>query len=285
MQHWFELSVDVSPEDAELVGSFLFDEGCLGLEDESREGVTRLKAYFDREPPATALRAFLAELPASGASSIPRSTPTVRPIDDQDWANSWRDHFAPLAIGDRFFVCPPWVQERPADRHVIEIDPGMAFGTGHHATTRMCLELCDAALAQRPARAAVDLGSGSGILAIGLALLEVPRVLAVEIDPIAREASVANAQCNGVAAAIETLNDLSEVAEPVDLIVANLFTNLLVELAPRIVSGLLPGGRFICSGFIESDADRVERALTGAGLRLRDRRGHEEWVAMLLDKD
>lgn len=209
---------------------------------------------------------------------------SVQSIDEDDWAESRLFDFEPLTIGTRLFVCPPWVDERPPDRIAIVITPGMAFGTGQHATTRMCLELAESVALARPLRSAVDLGCGSGVLAIALAMLGVPRVLAVDIDPLALEATNFNAGENGVSAAISTATALLQMDGSTDLVVANVFVNLLAELAPAIAARLIPGGTLVCSGIVASDAARAEQICGDAGLRLRERRDEKPWVGLVFER-
>lgn len=192
--------------------------------------------------------------------------------------------FDPLTIGRRLFVCAPWADEWPSDRIVVVIRPGMAFGTGQHATTRMCLELAEDIALARPLSSAVDVGCGSGILAIALAMLGVPRVLAVDIDPLALEATRLNANENGVGAAVSTASELSQLHGSTDLMIANLFTSLLAELAPAMVAQLAPGGVLVCSGIVERDAVRVEQIFADSGLHLRERRQETPWVALAFDR-
>jgi ribosomal protein L11 methyltransferase len=209
---------------------------------------------------------------------------SLRCSEEDDWAESWLFDFEPLTIGTRLFVCAPWVDERPPDRIAVVIKPGMAFGTGQHATTRMCLELAEDIALGRPLSSAVDLGCGSGVLAIALAMLGVPRVLAVDSDPLALEATSYNAEENGVGAAVATATELPQLSGSTDLMVANLFISLLAELAPAMVAQLAPGGALVCSGVVESDGARLEQIFADAGLCLRERRNEKPWVALVFDR-
>lgn len=284
MPEWTELTIEIPREHGEAMSSFLFDQGSTGVQEEDREERVRLRAYFDAEAPLAAVRDYAIAIGALTGEQEPADILFACRIDDEDWAETWRLHFTPLHIGQRLFVCPPWTEERPADRSIIVIDPGMAFGTGQHATTRMCLEAAEAAVLSRRIGSAMDLGCGSGIIAIALAKLGVLRVHAIDIDPLAREATEVNAACNQVSDAIVTAAALQDAEEIVDLIVANLFTTLLVEMAPTIAARLQPGGALVCSGFIETDAARVETALCAAGFVVRERCDEAPWVGLLLER-
>ena len=156
----------------------------------------------------------------------------------------------------------------------------MAFGTGQHATTRSCLSLIDSRIAQSKVDRALDVGTGSGILAIALAKLGAKYVVASDIDPCARQAAQINSATNGVVGSIRIV-DRWQTAEPsYDLIVANLFTSLLVEMSDAFSSALLEGGALLCSGFLESDAPIVADALERSGMTISDRILDDGWVAL-----
>ena len=285
MPVWTELTIIVPNEYAEVVSSFLFDHGSTGVEEEERDGLVRLKAYFSSDPPLVEVERYAREIGAfATGEEVGEDILSLRTVDQEDWAETWRLHFEPLFIGKRLFVCPPWTEERPDDRIAIVIDPGMAFGTGQHASTRLCLELAEAIVDERQVSTAMDIGSGSGILSIALAKLGVPRIWALEIDPLAREATDVNAASNDVAAAITTLGSVDEVPARVDLVVANLFTRLLRELAPVIAVHTASGGSMVCSGFINTDAAQVEDVLCAAGFRVRERRSDGVWAALALER-
>ncbi len=286
MPVWTELTIVVPNEYAEGVANFLFDHGSTGVEEEEDGGCVRIKAYFASDPPLAEVERYAREIGAfSAVDEVGEDLLSLRTVDQEDWAETWRLHFEPLFIGTRLFVCPPWTDERPADRIAIVIDPGMAFGTGQHASTRLCLELAEAIVGERQVTSALDIGSGSGILAIALAKLGVPRLWAVDVDPLAREATEVNAATNGVGAAISTAGSVDQVPARVDLVVANLFTSLLLELAPTIAAHTASGGAMVCSGFITTDAAQVEGGLCAAGFRVRERRSDGVWAALALERE
>jgi len=285
MPEWTELTIEIPREHAEAVTNFLFDQGSTGVEEQDHEDNVRLRAYFEAEAPLAAVRDYAVAIGAlSAGAARAEDVLSVCRIDDEDWAETWRIHFVPLFIGKQLFVCPPWTEDRPADKIAIVIDPGMAFGTGQHATTRMCLESAEAIVGERSVQRAIDLGSGSGIIAIALAKLGVGQVCGIDIDPLAREATEVNAACNEVRAAVTTAATLQDLSGSVDLIVANLFTSLLLEFAPLIAARVVKGGALVCSGFIASDAEKIEAALCAAGFGVREQRGEAPWSALVLER-
>jgi ribosomal protein L11 methyltransferase len=218
----------------------------------------------------------LPELPdlraAAGGAFVDVSTQEIA----DDWADRWRSFHRPLVIAGRLTVRPPW--EPPADTPLdVVIDPGQAFGTGAHATTRLCLELLLDWAA--PRGSCVDLGCGSGVLAIVAAKLAFAPVLALDFDPAATAATAENAARNGVALDIREFDLRAEQVPPAGLLVANVLAPPLIawaesqrELAPEL----------ILSGLLTTEADRVAEAYARRGRRERDRRVHGEWAALAL---
>ncbi len=204
----------------------------------------------------------------------------VRTVDDADWTDAWKRHYVPQRIG-RVVIVPSWVSHSPAPGDaVIALDPGMAFGTGLHPTTRACLGLLQQ-VAPMPARV-LDVGSGSGILALAALRLGAETAVGYDTDPLAVDAARANAERNGLGERLEVRpGSLDEVAEErFALVLANLVAALLVDLAPRLAAHLAPGGVLIASGIIAERAGEVVEALGAAGLTVTERRDDGEWVAL-----
>jgi ribosomal protein L11 methyltransferase len=277
---WFELTVEVPQEWSDAVASFLFDNGTPGLQTEDRKERSALIAYFRNEPPIEPLRRLLA---AIGGSAVRGGLDIrVRRIADVDWAHNWKPHFQPLLIGERLYVCPSWAAPAPSGRAAVVIDPGMAFGTGHHGSTRGCLRLLDCATRELRINRALDLGTGSGVLAIALAKLGVPEVWAIDNDPSARAIAAGNIERNRVGACVRTASNLDEVPGPFDLVIANLFANILEELAPRLTQAVRPGGTLICSGFVAGDELRMRDVYRALGMVLDRHCEEETWVTLAL---
>jgi ribosomal protein L11 methyltransferase len=277
MSSWFEVTVEVPNEIGEVVASLLVDLGSPGLECSDRGGITSLVAYFREMPSFDAVYRL-----CSGAGGTLECSPLIRSraIEDQDWAENWKRHFQPLTIGRQLLITPPWNASVSTDRIVIVIEPAMAFGTGQHSTTRGCLELIEEAVAAKQIARALDVGTGSGILGIALARLGVRHVQAIDNDITACHAAAANIERNSVAGSMCVTADWRDVDGTFDLIVANLFTNLLRDLSAELRRRLAPNGSLICSGFLSSDEAAVVDAYST--LHTRSRRDHDDWTALML---
>ena len=207
----------------------------------------------------------------------------VRSVDDADWTDAWKRHYVPQRIG-RVVIVPSWVaHEAAADDAVITLDPGMDFGTGLHPTTRACLELLQG-VEPMPDRM-LDVGAGSGILALAALRLGAGSVVGFDTDSLAVTAARDNADRNGVADRLEIRHgSLPAVAEErFSLVVANLVAAVLIGLAQRLADHVEPGGVMLAGGIIVGRADEVVGALGAVGLTVTDRRDDGEWVALRLE--
>ena len=212
----------------------------------------------------------------------------VRPVHEEDWAAAWKQHFPVLRVGRRLVIRPTWRRHRaqPGDV-VLALDPGMAFGTGLHPTTRLCLagieRWSDEGIIE--GRHAIDVGCGSGILAIAVAKLGAASVLGVDTDPIAVESTIANAARNRLARRIPARRaSLPTSGGPWDLVLANLIASLLVALADELAAALTPGGRLLASGIFIDREPEVRAAFEAAGLRVREQFGEGDWVALDVER-
>jgi ribosomal protein L11 methyltransferase len=209
----------------------------------------------------------------------------TRVVHEEDWADAWKQHFPVMRIGRGIVIQPTWREHAPSDDDVvIRLDPGMAFGTGLHPTTRLCLAgiedwadhdlLGDARV--------LDVGTGSGILAIAAGLLGASYVLGIDTDPLAVETTRANADRNGLSEIIEARAGGLPLPEPAEfhLVVANLVAGVLIDLAAPLAASVRPGGRLLASGvFFEREAE-VASAFESAGLQIVGRRSEGEWLAI-----
>ena len=208
----------------------------------------------------------------------------VRTVDDEDWTDAWKRHYVPQRIG-RVVIVPSWVAHDPAPGDAVMIlDPGMAFGTGLHPTTRACLALLQEC-SPLPSRV-LDVGVGSGVLALAALRLGAEHAVGYDTDPLAVEAAHANAERNGLGDRLEVRHgSLPAVAdERFPLVLANLVAALRVELAPSLVAHVELGGGLVAGGVIEGRAIEVVDALAAAGLSTVDRRNDGEWVALRLER-
>jgi len=280
---WHRLEIRSAPELADAIGAHLLDLGAPGLETREENRAVVVTAHFADAPATAALERFFDHL-ASFFPATPRPTYTHGEIADSDWAENWKDHFPPLRIGERLYVHPPWVTDTPAELLAIAIDPGMAFGTGHHASTRGCLVLLERLT--RPAAPArvLDIGTGSGILAIAAIKLGAGAVIATDIDPLACAIARDNCAANDVADRVAILEGTAPADETFDLILANLLAGDLIRLAGEIAALLTAGGSAVGSGLTADEADDVRAAWAAVGLRERDSHGEEGWVTLAFEK-
>lgn len=280
MSNWYEISVITRAEDEDAAAAALFELGTTGLRTEANDSTSTIFAYF-----AEALREDDVRDALAGFGVVPTLC-RIRALaaDEVDWSENWKLHFSPRPVGARFFVCPPWAPEAPTGRLPLVINPGMAFGTGQHATTRGCIELLECATGEASVRSAIDLGTGSGILAIALVRMGVPSVVAIDNDPDARASTTENLDLNGVGEQVTVLDDIDRAHGSFDVIVANLFADLLVEFVPKLDRLAAVDGRILCSGMLESDLERVASAFANAGWRIYDSRSESPWVSIALSK-
>lgn len=280
LNEWFESTIEVPAEYGDIVGNFLIENGAPGFQSEDCDGLVRLTAYFVGTPPVDELSRFCAAI----GCPIARERIIVRTLPYENWAENWKLHFRPQAVGEQLYVCPPWDCTPPAGRVAIVIDPGMAFGTGQHATTRGCLLLIEAACREGSIGRALDVGTGSGVLAIALAKLGVTEVCAIDSDPAACAIAEANIRHNGVESAVSVCGGLSEISGSFDLIVANLFANLLEQMAAKFITFLRPGGVFVCSGFLTADEGRVRDVYAAVGVQVTSRYEEQSWVTLAMPR-
>jgi ribosomal protein L11 methyltransferase len=239
----------------------------------------RLKAYFDRLTDAD-LKRIRRVLEASDMITAATQLQT-EPLVDPGWATMWMTRFKPFAVG-RFLIVPPWSHEHRAEHLRLVIQPGQGFGTGHHGSTYGVLRLLDELCQKRSFARALDVGTGSGILAIAMRLLGTGEVTAIDIDPVAIENARENAELNHVSKDIRfSLVPISSVRHHFDLITANILSSTVIEMAPLLLRRLAPEGRLILAGILAREADRVLAAYR-PHLRCIERRTDRGWTALVL---
>jgi ribosomal protein L11 methyltransferase len=244
-----------------------------------RAGAATVRAYADGDAASQAAGAAQAALVAAGIDAHVTATG----VAEEDWAESWKEHFHVERFGERIVVVPSWREYTPGpDDVVLVLDPGMAFGTGQHETTRMCLEALERTV--RPGMRVLDLGCGSGILGIAAAKLGAAEVLAVDIDVNCVRVTEENARANGVERIIGAAQGSMGLAWPFDapagafdVVVANIIARVVIEHASSLVAALKAGGRLIVSGVIGDRAREVTEAIRAAGARIDVVRPMGDW--------
>lgn len=311
---WIELTIKTTPAAIDLVcdrltvlgfDSFIIDDQEQfhdfleqnrqywdyvdeGLE-KQMEGLSQIRLYLEQSASApetieglkSQLAALRTQYPSVDFGSLDVQLANVK---DEDWENNWKQYYKPLPIGEKLVVVPAW-EEQPADGRVaLRLDPGLIFGTGSHATTRMCLEAIETLAA--PDKRVLDLGCGSGILSIGALVLGCKEAVGCDIDPKAPDVAMDNAALNGIGAdrfrvyAGDILADRgmrAALGTNFDIVLANIVADVILPLAPLSREFLAPGGTFVTSGIIEGRQDEIEHALKKAGYSIEKHFCEEEW--------
>ena len=207
-------------------------------------------------------------------------------LENQDWSESWKVHFKPFAIVPGLVIAPSWEQYKPpADEQVIVMDPGMAFGTGHHETTRLCLEMLSKTEAVTKGGTMLDVGTGTGILAMAAVLFGAGRTVGIDNDPDAVKTAQENCRRNGLSGKIEISDlPLEDLESTFDLVVANIVHDVLLELS-KDLGRVADGGSLLLSGLIDgSQSTNVASSFEKMGYQLIDKRSDGQWCALLFDK-
>lgn len=280
---WLRITVIVSPQAEEAAGEILRTAGCVGWQS---AGPGTLVGYLPANERShvrlETVREQVAALQRCGLDPGPAEV-TAECIEEQPWAQVWRSYFRPLRVG-RVLVCPTW--ERMvlgADEVGVRLDPGMAFGSGAHATTRLCLWALQETLAARPGARVLDVGTGSGILAIAAARLGAVWVLALDTDPDVIPIAAKNVALNGVGDKVEVRegNVSAAGAETFDVVVANIAPDPIMEMALQIRTLLRPGGVFIGGGIPVERTKEVGATLEAKGFQVMHTLEEEGWSAVL----
>lgn len=317
---WLEISINTTQEGLEIVAGALDALGIAQVAlEQSVQGIARdlaeiaprwdfadaaslaapggpaVKAYLaksaENEALAEEIKSRMAELSRMGLG-VDLGTLAVRVtvVQDEDWANAWKQYYKPMPVGNRLLIKPSWEQIKDAGgRLVLELDPGQAFGSGAHETTRMCLELLEETVT--PGSRLLDLGCGSGILAAGGLLLGAEKAVLVDVDALAESAVRGNMARNGLNGRYhyfqgDILSDDNLLAAlaargPYDVITANIVAGVILPLTPRVVPLIKPGGAYIVSGIIAERESEIRQALAAAGFLVEQVSREGEWRALL----
>jgi ribosomal protein L11 methyltransferase len=245
--------------------------------------VVTLEAYFESASAARVERIGRTLASAGMLAPDGRRRLALTTVADPGWATMWQRRFEPFRIGRRFLIVPPWNRRREPGRISIAIRPGRAFGTGHHPSTAGALRAIERIMAERVPASALEVGTGSGILAMALALGGVARVVAIDIDTGALDNARENAELNSVARSIRfSAVPLASVRGRFELIVANILATVLSGLAGEIARRLAPGGRLVLGGILARETAAVRRRYARLGLRCVERRASRGWTTLVL---
>jgi ribosomal protein L11 methyltransferase len=234
---------------------------------------TRVSGLFDADVDADALRSSINQ----ALGTDPGLSLTLERLADRDWERAWMDQYRPMRFGRRLWIRPTGYRVEQPDAVIVDLDPGLAFGTGTHPTTALCLTWLDAQ--DLRGTTLIDFGCGSGVLAIAALRLGAAHALALDHDPQALTATRENAARNAVSDRIEVMQQLAQDAPPADLVVANILANVLIELAPQILRMVAPGGRLAMSGILAGQQDAVIAAYAGQ-IDFDPAQQREEWLLL-----
>ncbi|ALS74231.1 ribosomal protein L11 methyltransferase [Planococcus rifietoensis] len=309
---WSELSIHTTNEAIESISNILHEAGASGVVIEDSEDLTKdredvfgeiysldpedfptegviLKAYLP-------VNSFLGEAVegiklainnlAEFNINVGRNVVTISEVNEEDWATSWKKYYHPVKISKRFTIVPTWETYHPvsSDELIIELDPGMAFGTGTHPTTVMSLQALEKHV--EPGNTVIDVGTGSGVLAIGAALLEAASVRALDLDEIAVKAAGLNVKLNKVQNRVNVFhgNLLEAIDDPADVVVANILAEIIMSFTDDAYQAVKPGGIYITSGIIAQKKNDVKQALEASGFVIEDIMMMEDWVTIISKK-
>ena len=283
---WIEVSVQVDSETTEAVSELInryVPHGAVIEQDPNIADSLTVKVFLS--PDAHQIRRKIEEGLWHLGQIHPIPEPLFRLLSHQEWAEAWKKHFHVLRIGQGVVIKPSWLTYSPAPGDVVvELDPGMAFGTGLHLSTRLCLQALEGLIG--PGMRVLDLGTGSGILAIVAALMGAGQVVALDVDELAVKVATANTATNGVAERVQvelgSIERLPSNAAPFELILVNIEVQVILELVSQgLLSRLASGGWFVGAGILENQADDVLAALAEEGLCDIQVRQERDWVAVV----
>lgn len=307
---WIELSVLTTNEAVEAVSNIFHEAGASGVviedsleiekerenqfgeiyelnpNDYPSEGAAVVKAYL---PTSSFLAETVEEITLAIENlknfdiNIGENILTTCEVHEEDWATAWKQYYHPVKISERFTIVPTWEEyERVhTDELIIELDPGMAFGTGTHPTTVMCLQALENVI--KEGDSVIDVGTGSGVLSIGAALLGAKKVHALDLDEVAVKSAIENVELNKVQHVVDVYqgNLLDTVKEPADVVVANILAEIIMTFTDDAFSIVKPGGVFVTSGIILAKKEDVKSALEKSGFIIEETLMMEDWVSII----
>jgi ribosomal protein L11 methyltransferase len=302
---WVEISCNVPAELTDIVAEYLtglsgngvcienLRVDAFSLSEIQEPAATTVRSYFSSSDDSAIrlaeIKTFLDDLSKRQPGFIP-APPELSKVSTEDWSTSWKVNFKPLRVGRRLLIVPSWENVIPdTDNVILHLDPGMAFGTGGHETTRLCLELLENIMDAMPimhSPSVLDVGTGSGILAIAAVQLGAQRVCAVDIDPQAIEVARENLAANGLLDQVEcSTTPLQSVEGCFDIILANILSEELVRLAPQLSKRLAAGGSLVLSGILADKEGLVRSGFATQHLKYLETLHQGEWVAIHYRKE
>jgi len=295
--HWWEIQILCDPALEDLIFWRLDRFGCQGTSSENKANARLVQAYLPQEKAQLLDLAALSIGFRQDALTVSLPVPGVHwhLIEDEDWSITWKKHWEPESIGDRFIICPAWLSPPEApDRHILYLDPGIAFGTGGHATTQLCLESLEMRLGEPQKNedlVLADIGCGSGILSIGSLLLGADQVYAVDTHPLAVQATICNGKLNHLGsdrliAAQGSINELIEtLPAPVDGILCNILAEVVIDLIPKFEAISKPSTWGVISGVLLEQAKPVADALEQHGWMVATLWRRKEWCCFNIRRE
>lgn len=278
---YYEFTIKISDQVSESLTEKLMELGSLGVVETSDSITAYFPETIEIKEITSEISIYKALLETTGQAKDISFSHTL--IPEQDWNETWKKDFHAIDIGKQFTILPPWEEEKPGRINLV-IDPAMAFGTGHHETTRSCLLLMERYADKTGKDNFLDLGTGTGLLAIAAAKLGYKHVLGIDIDPLSVDAAKLNIGINHVPE-IEIRNgSIADCKDMYDAIAANLISGVLVQLAPFFPSRMKPGGIAYLSGILAEQADEVIEAMQAAGLELIEKYPDGKWVSLVVKK-
>ena len=294
---WIELTVDVPPEYAEPMSEIFHRYGHGGVAIEQEAGYNPDEGESPPVPDFVTIKTYL---PVDNTTERRRNQidigvrlvthlATISPlkekyVEEEDWQNAWKEHFHPLRIGRHLVICPTWRTVETSESDIlIHLDPGMAFGTGHHPTTRTCMEILERDT--KPGDRILDVGCGSGILSVVAVKVGATSALGLEIDPVAARAGEENVRINGIEDKVQivqgTLPSPLAEARSFDIVAANISAKVVTDLAQHLIDSVAIGGKLIAGGIIEPHVEDVTKALNAVGASIDETFIDGDWVTLL----